>query len=109
MQIRMEIDHDNGGLFKVRCRASWRVSLPLAVSDAGTDARHIALFASVIGFLFWSHGVAELGPSRAGRFVQLMPVFGAALAFVFLGEPLSMAQIAGTELVLIGLLLIEER
>jgi drug/metabolite transporter (DMT)-like permease len=70
---------------------------------------YIALFASVIGFLLWSHGVAELGPSRAGQFVHLMPVFGAALAFVFLGEPLSMAQVAGAVLVLTGLLLIEPR
>lgn len=80
------------------------VSLPLLLGVG-----YIALFASVIGFMFWSHGVAELGPSRAGQFVHLMPVFGAALAFVFLGEPLSTAQIVGAVLVLTGLLLIEQR
>ena len=35
---------------------------------------YIAIFGSVIGFLFWSYGVAELGPGRAGQFVHLMPV-----------------------------------
>jgi drug/metabolite transporter (DMT)-like permease len=68
---------------------------------------YIAVFGSVIGFLFWSHGVAELGASRAGQFVHLMPVFGAALSFVFLGEPLSGAQIVGAVLVLSGIVLIE--
>src|SRR5262245_45263320 len=73
---------------------SLAVSLPMLLGVG-----YIALFGSVIGFLFWSRGVAELGPSRAGQFVHLMPVFGAALAFVFLGEPLSMSQIAGAGLV----------
>ena len=65
------------------------------------------VFASVVSFLFWSHGVAELGPSRAGQFVHLMPVFGAALSFVFLGEPLSVAQMVGAVFVLTGIVLIE--
>ena len=68
---------------------------------------YIALFASVISFLFWSYGVAEIGASRAGQFVHLMPVFGAALAFVFLGEPLSWPQIAGAGLVFSGIAMIE--
>ena len=68
---------------------------------------YVAVFASVVSFLFWSHGVAELGPSRAGQFVHLMPVFGAALSFAFLGEPLSVAQIVGAVFVLTGIVLIE--
>jgi drug/metabolite transporter (DMT)-like permease len=70
---------------------------------------YIAVFATVLSFMFWSWGVAEMGPSRAGQYVHLMPVFGAALAFVFLGEPLSMAQVGGGALVVAGLVLIEER
>jgi drug/metabolite transporter (DMT)-like permease len=70
---------------------------------------YIAVFATALSFMFWSHGVAEIGPSRAGQYVHLMPVFGAALAFVFLGEPLSATQIIGAVLVLTGLVLIEER
>jgi drug/metabolite transporter (DMT)-like permease len=70
---------------------------------------YIAIFGSVIGFLFWSHGVADLGPTRAGQFVHLMPVFGAALSFVFLGEPLSVAQALGAGFVLSGITLIETR
>jgi drug/metabolite transporter (DMT)-like permease len=68
---------------------------------------YIGIVGSVVGFLLWSRGVAELGPARAGQFVHLMPVFGAALAFVFLGEPLSTAQIVGAGLVLAGIMLIE--
>jgi drug/metabolite transporter (DMT)-like permease len=70
---------------------------------------YIAVFGAVIGFLFWSYGVAELGPARAGQFVHLMPVFGAALSFAFLGEPLSMSQVVGAALVLSGIVLIEHK
>jgi drug/metabolite transporter (DMT)-like permease len=70
---------------------------------------YIAVFATVLSFMFWSYGVAEMGPSRAGQYIHLMPVFGAALAFLFLGEPLSLAQVAGAALVFAGLVLIEDR
>ncbi len=70
---------------------------------------YIAIFGSVIGFLSWSYGVTDLGPARAGQFVHLMPLFGAVLSFVFLGEPLSFPQVAGAAFVLFGILLIETK
>lgn len=77
-------------------------SLVLAVA-------YIVVFATVLSFMFWSYGVAEMGPSRAGQFIHLMPVFGAGLAFVFLGEALSLAEVAGATLVFAGLVAIEDR
>jgi drug/metabolite transporter (DMT)-like permease len=68
---------------------------------------YIAVFASAVAFMLWSYGVAQIGPVRAGQFVHLMPIFGAALAFVLLGEAPSTAQIAGAALVLSGLLVFE--
>jgi drug/metabolite transporter (DMT)-like permease len=78
------------------------LSMPVLLGVA-----YIAIFGSVIGFAFWSFGVGALGPSRAGQFVHLMPVFGAGLSFAFLGEPLSLAQVAGAAFVLSGIVLIE--
>ena len=68
---------------------------------------YIALFASAIAFLLWSRGVSELGPVRAGQFVNLMPVFGAALAFLLLGEAPTWVQAAGAALVLSGIVFVE--
>jgi drug/metabolite transporter (DMT)-like permease len=64
---------------------------------------YIAVFASLIGFLLWSHGVATLGPERAGQFVHLMPVFGAALAVMVLGEAIAIQQVVGGVCVLAGI------
>jgi drug/metabolite transporter (DMT)-like permease len=68
---------------------------------------YIALFASAIAFLLWSRGVSQLGPVRAGEFVHLMPVFGAGLAFIVLGEVPGLAQVGGALLVLTGIVLAE--
>ncbi len=68
---------------------------------------YIAVFASAIAFLLWTYGVSRLGPVRAGQFVNLMPVFGAALAFVVLGEAPTLVQCLGAALVLSGLVLVE--
>lgn len=68
---------------------------------------YIAVFASVVAFLLWLHGVAQIGPVRAGQFLHLMPVFGAALAFIFLGEVPTAVQVAGAVLVLSGLAVFE--
>lgn len=70
---------------------------------------YIALFASAIAFVLWSRGVSQLGPVRAGQFVNLMPVFGAGLAFLLLGEAPTWAQAAGAALVLSGIAFVERR
>ena len=64
---------------------------------------YVSLFASVFAFLLWNTGVAKIGPSRAGTFIYLMPVFGAALAFVFLDEGIQWFQWFGGALVFLGI------
>lgn len=70
---------------------------------------YIGIFASLIAFLCWSHGVGELGPERAGQFVHLIPVFGAVLAVALLGEEIVLPQVLGALLVLFGILLVNRR
>lgn len=79
-------------------------SFPVLLSIA-----YIAIFASAIAFLFWTYGVSRLGPTRAGQFVNLMPIFGAGLAFSVLGEVPTVAQVAGAALVLSGIAFVEGR
>ena len=66
---------------------------------------YVALFASVIAYIFYNRGVREVGPSPAGVMLNLMPVFSAALAIVFLGERLAAYHWIGAALVLAGILL----
>ncbi len=63
----------------------------------------VALFSSVLAYLFWNRGVAEVGASVAGLFVHLMPVFGVVLAWLFLDEGLAPYHVAGIVLILSGI------
>ncbi len=63
----------------------------------------VALFSSVLAYLFWNRGVEEVGANVAGLFVHLMPVFGIVLAWLFLGEALAAFHVAGIALILTGI------
>jgi drug/metabolite transporter (DMT)-like permease len=66
---------------------------------------YIAFIASVLAFLAWNRGVALVGPAKAGVYLNLLPVFGAALAVLLLGERVETYHIVGAGLVFAGLLL----
>jgi drug/metabolite transporter (DMT)-like permease len=63
----------------------------------------VALFSSVLAYIFWNHGVEQVGANVAGLFVHLMPVFGAILAWIFLDEHLHIFHVAGIALILAGI------
>ncbi len=48
-------------------------------------------------------GVELIGPNRAGLFVNLVPIFGAGLAVLLIGEPFGPVQAAALALVLGGI------
>lgn len=66
---------------------------------------YVALFPSLVAYVFWNRGVAEVGPSAAGVTLQLMPVFGALLSVIFLGERLAGHHWLGGALVMTGIFL----
>lgn len=47
---------------------------------------YVALFPSVLAYVIWNRAVADLGPNRTGQYIHLLPVFGALLAILLLGE-----------------------
>ena len=64
---------------------------------------YVALFPSVLSFIFWHYGVDQVGASRTGVFVHLMPVFSILLAVVFLDERLQGFHFIGIALIFSGI------
>lgn len=62
----------------------------------------IILFASLLAFSAFQYGVRRLGPSLAGIFMYAMPVYGVALAAIFLGEAVKPYHLTGAALVIGG-------
>ncbi len=47
---------------------------------------YVAVFPSILAYLCYNRGVQLVGANRSGPFLHLIPLFGASLAVVFLGE-----------------------
>ncbi len=65
---------------------------------------YVAIFPSLLSYLFWNHATQKLGAGRTGQFGYLLPVFGILLAVLFLGETLHLFHFVGMLLVAVGLL-----
>jgi drug/metabolite transporter (DMT)-like permease len=64
----------------------------------------IIVFPSALAYLLWNVAVTQLGPSRTGVFLNLLPVFTAVIA-VALGDQLTIWQVVGGLIVLAGVYL----
>ena len=63
----------------------------------------MSVFGSVLAYLWWNQGIARIGAARAAIFVNLVPLFTAAIG-VALGQSLSGAQVVGALLVIAGVI-----
>lgn len=79
---------------------------PLRLSPPAVAAlAYVAVFPSLVAYLFFNRAVELIGANRAGQFVHLMPVFGSLLAAIFLGERLFAHHLLGALLIGAGILL----
>jgi drug/metabolite transporter (DMT)-like permease len=79
---------------------SWSVAAMIA---------YVAIFPSVLAFIFYNAGVKSLGPSIAGQFLYLTPVLTAILAVVLLGESFELYHLVGLAVIVLGLYLATTR
>ena len=64
---------------------------------------YAALGPAFVAQLFYMRGVELIGPGRAGVFVNLVPVFGALMAVLLLGEPFAAYHVLALVLVMGGI------
>jgi drug/metabolite transporter (DMT)-like permease len=107
------------GLFTVMAGAAFLTSLPLALAEAALGRFQwptatgwlivalVTLLPSFLAQICFIHGVALIGPGRAGVFVNLVPVFASILALLVLHEPFEPFHALALALVLSGIWLSE--
>jgi drug/metabolite transporter (DMT)-like permease len=66
---------------------------------------YVVIFPSALAYLFFNRGIALIGPNRAAPFFHLVPVFGSAMAILFLGEQPRLFHLIGYALVLAGVVI----
>lgn len=67
---------------------------------------YTAIFPSLLAYLFYNRGVELLGPAKAGAYINLVPMFAAALGLLVLGERPSLYHFAGFALILTGVAIV---
>jgi drug/metabolite transporter (DMT)-like permease len=99
--------------------AALAASLPLVAIEAAVGAFqaptafgwllmiYIIIGPSFLSQLFYIRGVELIGPARAGVFINLVPVFGALMAVLLLGEAFGPHHVVAIVLVLTGIVLAE--
>jgi len=62
----------------------------------------LAFFGTVVGFVWYYEGIKAIGPTKAGLFINFVPVSAIFLAWLLLAEPVSMSLVVGAVFVSIG-------
>ncbi len=70
---------------------------------------YVGVFPSVAALLLYNRSVAELGAPQAAVFLSLLPVFTMLGAAIFLGERVGPVHVAGTVVVIAGVVLTTRR
>jgi drug/metabolite transporter (DMT)-like permease len=66
---------------------------------------YVAIFPSLLAYIFYNRGVELLGPARTGLYMFLVPVFGSLLAVIFLGERLHLYHALGFAFIIGGVVI----
>ena len=66
---------------------------------------YVVLFAGLGAYIFWNKAVLIVGPSRAGIFLHLMPVFSSFMAIFLLNEKFMNFHIFGAIAIVLGIYL----
>jgi drug/metabolite transporter (DMT)-like permease len=81
----------------------WRPAMQFDIPNL-LSLFYVAVFPSTIGYSCYNRGVQLIGANRAAPFLHVIPVFGALMAIVFLGERPQAFHLIGFALVLTGVI-----
>lgn len=81
------------------------LSFPVTSVTVGT-LLYLAVGSSVVGFVLYFWLFHRVGPARAGFVTYVSPVMGLALGALLLGEVVSLLELAGFGLIVLGILLV---
>lgn len=90
------------GLVMLLPVAAWEMggrAWPAPTPPLVAGVAYLGVFPSIVAYVLWNSGVAAVGAARAALFVNLLPVYTAVLAGIFLDEVLALHHVVGGALV----------
>ena len=81
----------------------WSGRLIVPAMGSALAIAYVSIFPSFLAYLFFNRGVELIGSAATGQYMNVMPLMGAGLAMLFLGELLHLFHIAGLALIVAGI------
>ncbi len=66
---------------------------------------YLGFFGTVLGFVWYYEGIERIGPTKAGLFINFVPISAVLMAFFLLKEPITPSLLWGTIMVAAGVYL----
>ncbi len=66
---------------------------------------YLGFFGTVVGFIWYYQGIQKIGPTKAGLYINFVPISSIVLALFILDEPVTLSLLIGTVLVVAGVIL----
>ncbi len=66
---------------------------------------YLGFFGTVLGFVWYYEGIERIGPTKAGLFINFVPISAFLMAFFLLNEPITASLLWGTIMVAAGVYL----
>jgi len=82
----------------------WSGWLIVPATGSALAIAYVSIFPSFLAYLFFDRGVELIGSAATGQYMNVMPLMGAGLAMLFLGERLHMFHLAGLAMIVVGIL-----
>lgn len=82
----------------------WSGRLIVPAAGSALAIAYVSVFPSFLAYLFFNRGVELIGSAATGQYMNVMPLMGAGLAMLFLGETLHLFHVAGLALIVAGIL-----
>jgi drug/metabolite transporter (DMT)-like permease len=82
----------------------WSGRLIVPATGSVLAIAYVSIFPSFLAYLFFNRGVELIGSAATGQYMNVMPLMGAGLAMLFLGEVLHLFHIVGLALIVAGIL-----
>ena len=83
-------------------QANLVASIPLLSLTDWFNLAYLGICGTALGFSLYYHGIQKIGATRAGVFINLVPLFALLLSWLLLAETIRYSVLAGGLLVLTG-------
>lgn len=95
------------GVFVIAPFYAWEIHSGrriIAGFDSWLAIGYVSIFPSLIAYLFFNRGIELIGSAATGMYMNVLPLLGAGLAILFLGEELYFFHVVGMTLIVGGIL-----